>query len=181
MSHFTRKLDEAYIYVFGHVLWYMLTVWLIIWVMVLDNDTIATKFSWGTGGELRHHRWKSVNLYKGWLVHSTGYWRVALGFRDRSIMGFKVFLWYYYIDNIIFLLLLEKLCFWITNYAWILKWKKWFHKWVFVFLLGVNWPPFLKKLFSQVTCEIFWRWSGIEPWIALCIPLWRILEMVRKN
>ena len=57
----------------------------------LDYDTIATGLSWGTSGELLHHWWKSINLRRVWLVHSTGYWRVALGFRDRSTVGFEVF------------------------------------------------------------------------------------------
>ena len=53
-----------------------------------EYDTMTIGLSWGTSGELLHHWWKSVNLCRVNLVHSTEYWRVALESRDRSTVGF---------------------------------------------------------------------------------------------
>ena len=95
---------------------------LVLWFW--NYNTIATRLSRGIGGELLYHWWTSVNLYRVWLVHPTGYLRVALGFRYRSTVGLRCFYgmcitcyWQYY-----FIIIFKKLCFWITNHAGISKW-----------------------------------------------------------
>ena len=66
-----------------------LTTWNCMVIMrtsYLDYDTVATKLSWGAGGELLYYQWKSINLCRVGLIHSTWYWRIALKFCDRSIL-----------------------------------------------------------------------------------------------
>ena len=82
--------------------------------MFLDYDIVANRLSQDTGGELLHSRWKVHNLRKVWLMYSTGYWMVALEFRDKNTMSFEVFLWYILLI-ILFYYYFCKIVFWITN------------------------------------------------------------------
>ena len=57
---------------------------------ILYYGTVAIRLSQSTGDELLHYRF--VNLRRIGLMHSVGFWRVALGFYDKSIVGFHVVL-----------------------------------------------------------------------------------------
>ena len=88
--HFTRKLVWGLYVCFGTFLRNMILAWWITWTTVFDYDIVATELSQGIGGELSHRRWKSLNLSRVWLVHSIRYYKVTLGFRDRSTVEFEV-------------------------------------------------------------------------------------------
>ena len=66
-----------------------------------------------------------------------------------ALWDFEVFLWFVYniLMTKLFYYYFGKSYFWFTNHTWILKWLKWFSKWVFIFLLGVSSTCFSKISF----------------------------------